>query len=323
MKRILLLDGWRGCAIISVLFAHFITASVINFGRFGVELFFVLSGRLMAEILFEKNIPLPEFYSRRASRIIPSLLVFVFFMFIISKFSDQPIKTSQLISAATLTFNYTRFFFGSNQNLEHIWSLCIEEHIYILLGIISLLRKYIKFSVLNVLCTLAVTGITIGAIETILGKKYYDVYWRTDVRGSSILIGSIAYLAREKLYVKFQSISNVPLFLIILSIILNFNLIPDPIKYSIGTIFTACSLILFEKNSTNAQKIFTQSILIEMGCLSYSVYLWQQPFSKIGGPFIYMILYLFLSIAAGIISFYVIEKPARNFLNQKLRKLPS
>jgi peptidoglycan/LPS O-acetylase OafA/YrhL len=75
--RLSALDGWRGLAILGVLFDHFVTKSGINLGRFGVELFFVLSGRLMAEILFVQKMPLNVFFLRRFSRVYPALFVFV------------------------------------------------------------------------------------------------------------------------------------------------------------------------------------------------------------------------------------------------------
>ena len=46
------LDGWRGMAILLVLIGHFYPIKAMNLGTLGVDLFFVLSGRLMADILF-------------------------------------------------------------------------------------------------------------------------------------------------------------------------------------------------------------------------------------------------------------------------------
>ena len=74
--RIAYLDGWRGLAVLLVFVGHFITTWGVNYGRLGVELFFVLSGRLMAEILFERELDLGKFYWRRFSRVFPALLVF-------------------------------------------------------------------------------------------------------------------------------------------------------------------------------------------------------------------------------------------------------
>ncbi|MER8439084.1 hypothetical protein NKH36_02770 [Mesorhizobium sp. M1312] len=50
--RLAHLDGWRGLSIVLVLIGHFFPVPGINLGVMGVEFFFVLSGRLMAEILF-------------------------------------------------------------------------------------------------------------------------------------------------------------------------------------------------------------------------------------------------------------------------------
>ena len=61
------LDGWRGLAIIFLLIGHFYPVPGINFGHFGVNLFFVLSGLLMSRLLFVKSVPIPLFYKRRIS----------------------------------------------------------------------------------------------------------------------------------------------------------------------------------------------------------------------------------------------------------------
>ena len=55
---------------------HFAPLPGINFGRMGVELFFVLSGRLMAEILFVRRFPIPAFFRRRIARVWPALFLF-------------------------------------------------------------------------------------------------------------------------------------------------------------------------------------------------------------------------------------------------------
>ncbi|TIX35964.1 MAG: acyltransferase, partial [Mesorhizobium sp.] len=75
--RLAYLDGWRGLSIALVLIGHFFPVPGINLGVMGVEFFFVLSGRLMAEILFVERYPLKAFFKRRFSRIYPALLIFV------------------------------------------------------------------------------------------------------------------------------------------------------------------------------------------------------------------------------------------------------
>ena len=70
-------DGWRGLAILLVLVGHFTFSKWVWEERMGVDVFFVLSGMLMSNILFVDRMPLKDFYIRRFSRIIPGLVVFL------------------------------------------------------------------------------------------------------------------------------------------------------------------------------------------------------------------------------------------------------
>ena len=69
------LDGWRGLAIAFLLVGHFFPVPGINFGRVGVDFFFVLSGLLMCRLLFIKEVPIKTFYKRRIARIFPVVLL--------------------------------------------------------------------------------------------------------------------------------------------------------------------------------------------------------------------------------------------------------
>jgi|GEM_PF-3598329 peptidoglycan/LPS O-acetylase OafA/YrhL len=108
MGRIAYLDGWRGCAVLAVLIAHFGSTKGINLGRFGVELFFALSGRLMAEILFVRATPLSSFFPRRISRVYPALFVLASALLLTSGANADP-TFSQYLSAITFTANYAQF----------------------------------------------------------------------------------------------------------------------------------------------------------------------------------------------------------------------
>ena len=140
-ERILALDGWRAFAILTVLVGHFMPVPGINMGLFGVELFFVLSGRLMADILFVKKLNLGEFFFRRSTRILPALIVFVLGFFAFGLVMGEPYRMSPVWIATSLTFiqNYVMAFWKVNGWFDHIWSLCVEEHSYMLLGLLAFL----------------------------------------------------------------------------------------------------------------------------------------------------------------------------------------
>jgi Acyltransferase family len=103
--RIGYLDGWRGIAIVLVLLGHFAPVDAANLGTLGVDFFFVLSGRLMAEILFIKRVSLPAFYLRRFSRVYPGLLAFVVLAALF--FHSTPIHAGILAVLSALTFLFT------------------------------------------------------------------------------------------------------------------------------------------------------------------------------------------------------------------------
>ena len=59
------MDGWRGLAISLLLVGHFLPVPGINLGAVGVRLFFVLSGLLMARLLFVQKVALCTFYRQQ------------------------------------------------------------------------------------------------------------------------------------------------------------------------------------------------------------------------------------------------------------------
>ncbi len=137
--RLLYLDGWRGLSIALVLIGHFLPVPGINLALLGVEFFFVLSGRLMAEILFIENYPLKAFFKRRFSRIYPALLVFVLAGMVFFAGTFVAYKWKAALTALTFTYNYVGILINRAGALDHIWSLCVEEHAYVALALISVL----------------------------------------------------------------------------------------------------------------------------------------------------------------------------------------
>ena len=301
----------------AVLFGHYLTSRGINLGRFGVELFFVLSGRLMAEILFVRDRPLTSFYLRRLSRIYPALLVMALCMLCLSFALHHKDPTSrQFLSVATLTYNYTWPYLGRSSELAHTWSLCVEEHMYLLLGAAAYLcRRSTQLSPIALLVPLILVAFAIGTIQTLQGWDYYSVYWRSDTRGASILIGAVAYLMLRDPIPRWLSASYVPIAAGLIGLALNINAVPDPVKYSLGTASLAISLTLLHRAPQALREMFEHKLTVLTGTVSYSLYLWQQPFYKAGQGIPERLLLLPLGLLAAACSYRLIEQPARSFLN--------
>lgn len=308
------LDGWRGVAIASVLAGHFFYVPLINMGRFGVELFFVLSGRLMAEILFVKKLSLPDFFRRRIARVWPALLVFLLAIGILSRIRSYLHVTGFNLWAALIVIaNYTGAFGYRCAVLDHIWTLCIEEHTYLLLGLIAVWTRRTGANPATICLTGAGFCVLSGAFQTIvLHKDYYAVYWRTDARASSILLSCGLFLAFQKK--QGFHLSFVPVVMGFIGFLLNLDPVPDVLKYSLGSTCLAFAVCLIDKAPAGILNILSQTILIRLGLWSFSLYLWQQPFAMFYGishPYFALPALIICTLA----SFYLVEQPARRHLN--------
>ncbi len=145
------LDHLRALAILLVFFFHYqlgyfgfpTWAKEFNqFGWTGVDLFFVLSGFLISSQLFAqmkrgKNISLKEFFVKRFFRILPIYFVVVAIYFCFPFFREQE-QLPPLWKFLTFTQNFglDRVNYGT---FSHAWSLCVEEHFYLLLPLILIL----------------------------------------------------------------------------------------------------------------------------------------------------------------------------------------
>lgn len=137
-------DGLRGIAILAVLFAHLSRIESLGFahyfqyGRTGVDLFFVLSGFLITGILLDsKELPgyFKNFYARRALRIWPLYygILFLFFVLFPILFPQHLFLTDRTTWPyyVTYTQNLSYHFFPSIP-LSPTWSLAVEEQYYMI-----------------------------------------------------------------------------------------------------------------------------------------------------------------------------------------------
>lgn len=316
--RLAYLDGWRGLSIALVLIGHFFPVPGINFGVLGVEFFFVLSGRLMGEILFIERFPLKKFFKRRFSRIYPALLVFVIAAMIGLTGSYIAFKWKAALTALTFTYNYAGIFINRAGALDHIWSLCVEEHSYILLALISVVVTG-RANVVRLLVVLALLAMANGATSYwVLGVGYETTYWRTDVHIASILLSAaICLLKADGRLPAFLKSRHVALAAAIGGVLLFLDPVPTPIHYLLGVPLLALAVNTLDFAGGYLTGLLSSRPMVMLGLWSYSLYLWQQPFYKFvderGSATIPMLAAVF---ACALGSYYIVEKPARGWLNR-------
>jgi peptidoglycan/LPS O-acetylase OafA/YrhL len=135
------LDGLRGVAVLLVVASHlrspwFGSAA----GDVGVTVFFVLSGFLIATLLFEElersgSLSLGSFYRRRARRLLPALVVVVAVSVLITMVSGIGFVTwPEVVGALLYCTNIVQMWVPIQVDgmLHHTWSLVIEEQFYLL-----------------------------------------------------------------------------------------------------------------------------------------------------------------------------------------------
>jgi peptidoglycan/LPS O-acetylase OafA/YrhL len=144
-RRIPTLDGWRGIAIMLVLFDH-IQDSLLNrylrpwtqTGQHGVTIFFVLSGFLITSKLLEGPINLKHFYLRRFFRLMPAAWAFLCALVLLDLLTGAHIVTLAGLSACV--FFYRNFAQNVGSPVTgHFWSLSLEEQFYMVWPCVLLL----------------------------------------------------------------------------------------------------------------------------------------------------------------------------------------
>ena len=177
------LDNLRALAIIMVFLFHYHKwfphpawfPDVLKLGWTGVDLFFVLSGFLISSQLFaqikkEGSFSMKDFYIKRFFRILP-----VYYFVVALYFIFPVLSGTQLLPPLWKFLTFTQNFAA---NLEThsafgvVWSLCVEEHFYLVLPVTLLLLLkngwYKKAGILLLLLFLA--GFLIRFYS------YYNIY---------------------------------------------------------------------------------------------------------------------------------------------------
>ena len=199
------LDTLRALAVLAVVLYHLTIfgelpmqlITVTWHGWMGVDLFFVLSGYLIGRQLVKPYLrgsrpSLKEFYLRRAFRILPAYLTVVALYFLVPAWRDYP-KLPPLWKFLTFTQNLGFTF--ATRAFSHAWSLCVEEHFYLVLPLLVLVMMK-KPSLRRTVALIA--AVVIGGIvlrwwlvvrypDEIYPRVYYPSYTRLD----GLLVGVV------------------------------------------------------------------------------------------------------------------------------------
>lgn len=309
-RHIAELDGLRGLAILMVLVHHvfLMPGAASRMDQFlekatrplwmGVELFFVLSGFLITRILVRTHghpAYLRNFFAHRALRIIPvysvSLLVFLVLLPLVPWQGCDIYR--QISGGEKLSFwgYYMNYFYPLNHlepkgNLGHYWSLCVEQHFYLVWPFALLLfrRHFMVTVIAGILLTTAfrVAWIWYGHWTQELG------YFGSHLRMDSLLAGALAFglFERWKERANFNRILGwcLPFMVVICTALILFvgvrkTAVGNLIGYPMIAATMVCVLLLALRNGypDRIHRILVSRPMITMAKYSYAMYVFHFP----------------------------------------------
>ncbi len=301
------LDGLRGLAILLVVVFHnFWFVNYFFYGWLGVDLFFVLSGFLITDILLRtltrKNF-LSNFYIRRVLRIFPLYYLFLFLFLVVLPRLDLQLNVKYYLDNQVWIWTFMQNWLYAfkdpvNTNtLNHLWSLGAEEQFYLLWPLVILLVRKPRGLLLFIsLVIVTVIGLRVFVwTRHIPGFAYFNLYTFTRVDG--ICIGCmIAILQRID-----KDVLRKYTWIIVLSFALMnfaFYLFDKRFFFSVPylaiigypTFAMLFGLLVNEaitKTSKLVNYIFTIPVLTFFGRISYGFYIFHWPVYIVLYPFVF------------------------------------
>lgn len=292
-KRSIGIDIIKAISLISVIIYHIYEYK----GTYiGVVLFFVISGYLITEILYQRDDSYFKFIKRRYTKIFPPLIAvltlsclafYYFYGFINLKLIFNSLSSLFGLSNIYQIYSGMSYFERSGDlfPLLHTWSLSIEIQFYVIFPFLIYLFKKLKLNTKFIAAIILILSLISGGIMFYKEYMNYDIsaiYYGTDTRIFSILIGSAFYFIFKDEELKLKKVNIVSyIFLgLIILIVLSVDYSSKSNYYGLlylisilGGFITVTSIKtgFLDFNSSMAKP------LSKLGEHSYVYYLWQYP----------------------------------------------
>lgn len=290
------IDGLRAIAVLSVILFHF-NGNWLPGGFIGVDIFFVISGFLITQLLrknlLQKKFTFSNFYARRIRRIAPALITMLVFTSIAAFFILRPYELSSFAkSLGSQAVSLQNFFFLSegqyfigaeSKPLLHTWSLAVEEQFYLLWPLFLLWTCNWKRRDLFIALFLIVAvsfSLNLVAIKISPKSSFFLLptrAWELGVGGMSAIFleRKVAVDVLDKYSV---AIGWAGALLITLSLVLINSTMPFPGMVAIFPVMGTMLLIsAHQPGSSILGRILGNKLLVYIGIMSYGLYLWHWP----------------------------------------------
>lgn len=325
------LDGLRAFSILLVLLGHLrgtqgfgsgqVFVGMGDIAHLGVEIFFVISGFLITSLLLDEQegtgrISLARFYVRRSLRIFPAFFAYLGALYCAHALGWIHLSTVDLLTAITYTVNY---HVDRSWYVGHIWSLSVEEQFYLLWPMAMVIVATRRGRILLAVAVLLLAPLVRIAMHVAISSGPARDLEIFPAVSDPIAAGCVMALARERLlrhqwYRRITESGWVWLSLVPVFVINKFdnytivNALGSPLQLAILASLIEAST---RRHRGPMAKVLNWAPVVFVGTLSYSLYLWQQPFLNRQCSTIYCSypLNLALAIAFALASHLLLERP--------------
>lgn len=340
-QRIPSLDGLRALSIALVCAAHFAYSYrfpwpyhpiLDKYAHYGVRIFFLISGFLITTLLMAErertgSINIKLFFVRRAYRILPVAYVYLVVMTIVF---HKSLTHLDLVVA----YGYASSYFQSHLPwvLSHLWSLSVEEQFY-LIWPLALAFSFVLARRFALLAIVLAPLCHVLLIE--LGLRQGAPFFFPSV-ADSLAAGCLLALFQPQLqrYRAFFAWRGFPL-IWTLTFFIPFlhRYTPPVLRYwgfphlalassvSFLSVFNAGMVLCVQNALVAPPRLLNTPIVVWVGTLSYSLYIWQMPFAHPRAPS-WVTTFpqnLILAFLAAVISFYLVEQPVLRIRARRTR----
>ncbi len=331
------IDGLRAISVLLVVFYH-LGVSFAQAGFIGVDVFFVISGFLITKhILFDYEkgtFRLSQFYLRRMRRILPAVLTVLVVTTIISFYVFLPndlLNYTKSMLATLLSVSNLYFFktihlgyFSTDAKvfpLLHTWTLGVEEQFYIvwpLVLLVMLKRLSVRgvFVLSSILCFCSFVIYYVYHWHHVLAVFYLPI-----TRGFELLLGVLLAIIWKRQIQCSSKLFNDIISIIGLGLIIYAGCFLKADDYPGVFILFPCigavMLIYSGREDGIVNRLLSLKLIVFIGLVSYSLYLWHWPFIAFTNYFNVPITasiaagILFLSFGLSIITWGCVEQPFR------------
>lgn len=291
------IDGLRALAVIAVILFH---SGIPGFdgGYVGVDVFFVISGYLITQLLEESRDQsarrtLATFYVRRMRRILPALLAtcLVTAIVAVALFTpDELVNVGKYLAATPVllsniaTWTERSGYFAPDVRqlpLSHLWSISVEEQFYLiyppLLIAITRYRLPYRRLTLVVLASVSLT-LCVWASHDMPAANYFFAPMRAWelLLGATLAIGGTPRIGHR---IAAEGLAVASLLGIATAVHLYTDQTPYPGTAALMPCLATAALLATGNDPRPAlvNRMFSWPPLVFIGLISYSLYLWHQP----------------------------------------------